>query len=67
MERETRLIYFSKKFPDGTIMSFCVDEMLKWHRVMEDNDLDAVYLDMDDDEIDILIRALEYLKKSRDS
>lgn len=67
MERETRLIFFRKKFPDGVIMSFCVDDMLKWHRVMEDDGLDAVYLDMNDDEIDILIRALECLKKSRDS
>lgn len=65
MERETRLIFFRKKLPDGIIISFCVDSMLKWH--LEDNELDAVYLDMDDDEIDILIRALEYLKKSRDS
>lgn len=59
-----QIIHFRKILPDGTVMSIDVDSMLKYDIITEDNNQD-VYLDMDEEEIGILIRALEDLKGTK--
>lgn len=59
-----QIIHFRKILPDGTVMSIDVDSMLKYDIITEDNNQD-VYLDMDEEEIGILIKALEDLKGTK--
>ena len=57
-----QIIYFRKILPDGIIMGIDVDSILKYDIITMDNNQD-VYLDMTEEEIDILIKTLEYLKE----
>lgn len=59
-----QIIHFRKILPDGTVMGIDVDSILKYDIITEDNNQD-VYLDMDEEEIGILIRALEDLKGTK--
>lgn len=55
-----QIIHFRKILPDGTVMGIDVDSILKYDIITEDNNQD-VY----EEEIGILIRALEDLKGTK--